>query len=195
MPAGRHLYGDGKPEGRVRRLSGRGRNQPAVSLQDPADGLRVPAGDRRDGEAAHAGRCGGDHRLDRHRVRRDRQVDAWRKTSATDRRSSSSPRASPSTRRARPRSRRSIAKYPPGKQASAVHPAALHRAGQMERQTGSAWVPRVGDGRGRRAARDGADPRLRGRDVLLHVQHAADRASATCRSARRRRAGCAARTR
>ena len=38
---GRDLHRGGEPEGRVRRLSGRGRHQPAVSLQDPPDRLRL----------------------------------------------------------------------------------------------------------------------------------------------------------
>ena len=75
------------------------------------------------------------------------------------------------------------------------HPAAVCGAaadGAADRQRlGAAG----GDGRGGGAARDAADPRLRGRDVLLHVQHGADRALTTCRSAARRRAGCAGRTR
>ena len=45
-PGRRDLHGDREPEGRVRRLSDRRRQQPAVSLQDPADRLRLPAGDR-----------------------------------------------------------------------------------------------------------------------------------------------------
>src|SRR5947209_6368654 len=36
-----------------------------------------------------------------------------------------------------------IAKYPPGKQASAVIPLLYIAQGQMGRQTGSAWVPRA----------------------------------------------------
>ena len=42
----RHLHRGGKPEGRVRRLPGGRRHQPAVSLQDPPDRLRASAGDR-----------------------------------------------------------------------------------------------------------------------------------------------------
>ena len=41
VPRRRNLHRDGKPEGRVRRLSGGGRHQPAVSLQDPPDRLRL----------------------------------------------------------------------------------------------------------------------------------------------------------
>ena len=37
----RDLYRGGKPEGRVRRLSGRRRHQPALSLQDPRDRIRA----------------------------------------------------------------------------------------------------------------------------------------------------------
>ena len=55
---------------------------------------------------------------------------------------------------------RAVAKYPPGKQASAVIPLLYIVQNQMQRQTGSAWVPRVGDGRGGAAAWHGADPRL-----------------------------------
>ena len=66
---GCHLHRGGKPEGRVRRVSGGRWHQPAVPLQDPRDGIRAAAGDRRDGEAAHAGGRGGDHRVARHRVR------------------------------------------------------------------------------------------------------------------------------
>ncbi|MBO0711235.1 MAG: NAD(P)H-dependent oxidoreductase subunit E [Acetobacteraceae bacterium] len=39
---------------------------------------------------------------------------------------------------------RHIAKYPPGKQASAVIPALYIVQNQMKRHTGSAWVPRAG---------------------------------------------------
>ena len=38
---------------------------------------------------------------------------------------------------------RILAKYPPGRQASAVLPLMYLVQGQMRRQTGSAWVPRV----------------------------------------------------
>ena len=47
-------------------------------------------------------------------------------------------------RRARRRFRRSLAKYPPGKQASAVIPLLYLVQNQMKRQTGSAWVPTAG---------------------------------------------------
>ena len=69
VPPGADLHRGGDAEGRVRRVSGGRRHQPAVSLQDPRDRVRPPPGDRRDGEAAHAGRCRGDHRIARHRVR------------------------------------------------------------------------------------------------------------------------------
>src|ERR1700689_4821123 len=36
---------------------------------------------------------------------------------------------------------RHVAKYPPGRQASAVIPALYVAQGQMKRQTGSAWIP------------------------------------------------------
>ena len=88
----------------------------------------------------YAGGHGGDHRVARHRVRRDRQVDHGRE----QRRPISCNRpASLSTRRARRRFRR-FAKYPPGKQASAVIPMLYLVQNQMKRQTGSAWVPTAG---------------------------------------------------
>ena len=68
-----------------------------------------------------------------------------------------------------------VKRYPPGKQASAVIPALYLVQRQMGRQTGSAWVPRMAHGRGGAAARHAADPRLRGRHLLLDVQHQADR--------------------
>jgi hypothetical protein len=64
-----------------------------------------------------------------------------------------------------------IAKYPPGRQASAVLP--LLDLAQRQHDN---WLPQGGDGQGRRDARHGADPRLRGRDLLHDVQPAAGRA-------------------
>ena len=68
------LHGDGKPEGRVRRLPGRRWQQPALPVQDTPDRLRQPASGRAHEQAAHAGRRRGHHRLRGRRVRRDRQV-------------------------------------------------------------------------------------------------------------------------
>ena len=65
---------------------------------------------------------------------------------------------------------------------------------QMKRQTGSAWVPREAMDEVARLLGHAADPRLRGRTFYFMFNTAADRASSICRSARRRRAGCAART-
>ena len=103
-------------------------------------------------------------------------------------------------------SRRTSRSTPRAEAARCHHRANIRRAARRARcmplldlaqrqrgQTGSAWVPR-GDGRGRRHARHAADPGLRGRDLLHDVQPAARSASIICRSARRRRAGCAART-
>ena len=114
-------------------------------------GFAVPAGDRCHGEAAHAGRCLRDHRIAGRRVRRDRQVDHGSDTERIGVRTAGA--ASPSTPKARPRSPRSSRRYPAGRQASAVIPALYIAQRQMKRQTGSAWVPRQGDGRGRAPAR------------------------------------------
>src|SRR6266536_1343538 len=62
-------------QGRVRGLSDRRRHQPALQVQDPRAVLRAVAGDGFPHARAHAGRCRGNHRLARHRVRRDRPLD------------------------------------------------------------------------------------------------------------------------
>ena len=118
-------------------------------------------------QGPHAGRRGRDHRLDGHRVRRDRPMSAHIDGAAV--------RAAGELRlhRRKParRRRRIIAKYPPGRQASAVLPL-LDLAQRQSRRLAAAR----GDGLRRRAARHGADPRLRGRDLLHDVQPAAGRA-------------------
>ena len=137
---GCHLHRGGKSEGRVRRVSGSRWHQPAVPLQDPRDRLRAAAGDRRDGEAAHAGGRRGDHRVARHRVRRDRQVD-MAENSDTDFVQPASFAFDAESEAAIPPL---LAKYPHGKQASAVLPMLYLVQNQMKRQTGSAWVPTAG---------------------------------------------------
>ena len=126
-------------------------------------------------QAAHAGGCLRDHRIAGRRVRRDRQVERMAE-------SAQPAFEQPAQFRIRRRERggdrmRIVAKYPPGRQASAVIPVLYIAQNQMKRQTGSAWVPRRGDGRGGAPAGHAADPRLRGRHVLFHVQHEADRAN------------------
>ena len=124
--AGRsNLHRGGNTQGRVRRLSGRGRHQPAVSLQDPANGFRLFAGDGRDGEAAHAGRYW-------------RSSDQWTSCSArsTGRPWQHSGAASePASFGFDTESEAEIAqnsrKYPAGKQASAVHTALYMAQKQM----------------------------------------------------------------
>ena len=80
-----------------------------------------------------------------------------------------------------------IAKYPEGRQQSAVIPM-LWRA---QEQAGG-WLPQKAIEARRRAARHGENPRARSRDLLHHVQSRAGRANSTCSSAARRRACCAA---
>ena len=63
-----------------------------------------------------------------------------------------------------------IAKYPPGRQASAVL-ALLWRA---QKQNGY-WLPQAGDREGRGDARHAQHPRARGRDLLYDVQSGAGR--------------------
>src|SRR5690606_2784886 len=129
----RDLHGDRGAEGRVRVLSRRRRDQPAVSVQDPRAGLRLPAGPRLPLARPHAGRRGGDHRLARHRLRGDRPVSGH---------DSGAPVAQPTHFEFTPenleRAKEIIAKAPPGRQASAVLPL-LHLA-QAQHDN---WLPRA----------------------------------------------------
>ena len=80
-----------------------------------------------------------------------------------------------------------LAKYPEGRQASAVIPI-LWRA---QEQSGG-WLPEKAIERVAGLARHAEDPRARGRDLLHHVQPRAGRANSTSSSAAPRRACCAA---
>ena len=94
-----------------------GRHQPALSLQDPRARLRLSAGDRVHVEGPHAGRCRRDHRLDGHRVRRDRPMNTHGAGTPVDQ-----PGAFEFTPENLDKARAHIAKYPPGRQQSAVLP-------------------------------------------------------------------------
>src|SRR5947208_16652384 len=54
-----------------------GRHQPALQVQDPGAVVRPSAGDGFLEPRAYAGRCCGDHRLARHRVRGDRSLTTY----------------------------------------------------------------------------------------------------------------------
>ena len=71
---GRGLRLRGGAQGRVRRLSGGGRQQQALPLQDPRARLPAPAGHGFHEPRPHAGRRLGHSGQPRHRVRRDRSV-------------------------------------------------------------------------------------------------------------------------
>ena len=58
-------------QGRVRRLLGRGRHQPALQMQDSSAVIRPPFSDGFPDPWPHARRCLGDPRLARHRIRGD----------------------------------------------------------------------------------------------------------------------------
>ena len=87
-----------------------------------------------------------------------------------------------------------IARYPAGRQASAVIPALYIVQKQMQRQTGSAWVPVKGmDAVG---ARLGMAPiRVYEVATFYFMFNMKPIGSIICRSAPRRRAGCAGLTR
>jgi NADH-quinone oxidoreductase subunit D len=71
VPAGEVYAAVEAPEGRVRGLSGRGWNQPAVQVQDPRPLVRPSGSHGLLEPRAHACRRFGDHRLARHRVWRN----------------------------------------------------------------------------------------------------------------------------
>ncbi len=130
----RDLRGGRGAQGRVRRLSDLGRHQQALSVQDPRARLRLPAGDGFPVQGPHAGRRGRDHRLARHRVRRDRPM-SIRNGGAPEVPQPAQFEFSAETAAA---AAKIIAKYPAGRQASAVIPL-LDLA---QRQAGG-WLPRV----------------------------------------------------
>ena len=111
------------------------RHQQALSLQDPRAGFRLSAGDSISWRKGHMlADVVGDHRLDGHRVRRDRPMSDARRAAAG--------RAAGELRlhAGEPRRRRKahIAKYPPGRQASAVLP--LLDLAQRQHDN---WLPRA----------------------------------------------------
>jgi NADH:ubiquinone oxidoreductase subunit E len=110
----------------------------ALSLQDPRARLCPSASHRIPQQAAHAGRRRGDHRVARHRVRRDRQVTPMAETPAA---TFVQPDSFAFDAASEAEIAATIAKYPPGKQASAVLPLLYIAQRQMGRLTGSAWVP------------------------------------------------------
>ncbi len=69
VPAGATYTTVEAPKGEFGVYSDRGWHQPAISLQNPADRLFASAGAGDHGEGAYAGGHGGDHRLDRYRLR------------------------------------------------------------------------------------------------------------------------------
>ena len=163
----RDLHRGRGAEGRVRRLSRRRRHQPAVSLQDPRAGLCLPAGDR-----VHVARatcwpiwsrssarwtsCSA-RSTDEHATSRGRPFEQPASISSSRRKISKRPRStSPNTRRG-------------GRRARCCRCSIWRSASRRLAAAG-------GDGPRRRDARHGADPRLRGRDLLHDVQPAAGRA-------------------
>ena len=116
-------------EGRVRRLSGRRRQQQAVQVQNPRARLRASAGDGFPLPRPHARRHFGDPRLDRHRVRRGRPMSVRRLAEKQ-------PPSFAFTPDNLAWAKAQIAKYPEGRQQSAVIPI-LWRA---QEQCGG-WLP------------------------------------------------------
>ena len=104
-----------------------------------------------------------------------------------DRRRRASPPASPSRRTTWPGRRAAIAKYPEGRQASAVIPL-LWRAQEQDDD----WVPKPAIEDVGAHAGHALYPRAGGRDLLHDVQSGAGGQALQSSSAARRRAGCAA---
>src|SRR5262249_54110035 len=120
--AGRNLYSGRGAQGRVRRVSGVGRQQQALSLQDPRPWFPASAGHGFLLPGPHAGRLGGDPRFHGHRLRRDRSMNETFAFSAENQALVT----------------KILARYPSGRQASAVLPL-LDLA---QRQVGG-WLPRA----------------------------------------------------
>src|SRR5438445_2405922 len=72
VPVGEVYAAVEAPKGEFGVYPGGGRHQPALQVQDPGAVVRPSAGDGFLEPRAYAGRCRGDHRLARHRVRGDR---------------------------------------------------------------------------------------------------------------------------
>ena len=141
-------------------------------------------------QGPHAGRCRRDHRLDGHRVRGDRPMSTHGRRTPPKANWSSSPTSFAFTPENLEKAKAHIAKYPPGRQASAVLPL-LDLA---QRQNGG-WLPRaamdyVGDvsSTWRRSASTRSRPSTR-------CSICGRSGASCCRPAPRRRAGCAAPTR
>ena len=166
MPAGETYTVVEAPKGEFGVYLIVGRQQPAVSLQDPRARLRVSAGDRVHVEGAHAGRCRRDHRLDGHRFRRDRPVNTHGNGPPVEQ-----PEHFEFTPENMERVQVHLAKYPQGRQWSAVLPL-LDLA---QRQSGG-WLPLAAMNHVADLLADAAYPRLRGRDLLYDVQPAPGRA-------------------
>ena len=133
-----------------------GTNRP-YRCRDPR--LQLPASRRarEDGQGPHAAGHPGDHRLDGHRVRGDRPVSAAGEPFAFTPENQAEGRGD----------RRALSAGPPGERGAA---AADARPGAVRRLAAAA-----GARLRRRLSRDAADPGLRGRLVLRHVQHPAGR--------------------
>ena len=143
-------------QGRVRRLSGRRRHQPALPLQDPRAELSPPAGDGLDEPRPHAGRRLRHPGLARHRVRGDRPLSVRRL--AQDQPASFA--FTPATLKARPGLDGQVPGRPPAVGGDR-HPVAGAEAGGLGL--------RAGHPRGRRAARHAGDPGAGDRHLLHHV--------------------------
>ena len=126
---GRSLCRGRGAQRRVRRLSGRRRQQQAVQMQNPRAGLCASAGDGFPLPRPHAGRHLGDPRLHRYRVRRGRPMSVRRLAEKQ-------PPSFAFTAENLAWAKAQIAKYPEGRQQSAVIPI-LWRA---QAQCGG-WLP------------------------------------------------------
>ena len=128
--AGRRSLRRGRSaQGRVRRLSGRRRQQQAVQMQDPRARLRSSASHGLSVPRPHAGRHFGDPGFDRYRVRRGRPMSVRRLAEKQ-------PPSFAFTPENLAWAKAKIAKYPEGRQQSAVIPI-LWRA---QEQCGG-WLP------------------------------------------------------
>src|SRR5207253_916401 len=120
--ARRDLHGGRGAEGRVRRLSRFRRHQSAVPLQDQSTRVCLLAGERLHVPGPYARRRRRDHRLDGHRVWRGRPMNTPAEGLPLNRPLVEQPEGFEFTPENLDRAKAHIAKYPPGRQTSAVLP-------------------------------------------------------------------------
>src|SRR5262249_8793376 len=137
----RGLRGGRGAQGRVRRLSRRRWHQQALPLQNPRAVVRASADDGHDVPRPHARRCRGRPRLARRRVRGGRSLMAVRRLAPPE----VQPKVFAFTAENRAWVEKEMAKYPPGRQASAIIPLLWRAQEQAGGRVAEGAAPRAAD--------------------------------------------------